>query len=96
MRDAFYQVRDNIQELTKSCADNIQVAIYFRGVLSEPVVVTVGKGENVLRIDIESNGKISYQWTATTASAWVSSFFGGVKSFTEDFINKNLNPHQNK
>ena len=72
----------------------------MRDVLSEPVVVTVGKGENMLRIDIESNGKISYQWTATTASAWVSSYFGGVKSFTKDFIFKNFsgaeNPHQNK
>ena len=69
---AFYNVRDDISKTVNHCSDNIKVVVYFDHFFDEPLIVTVGPGENRLRITIGEDGSITYSWTRRT---WTKLFF---------------------
>lgn len=86
LREAFYDVRDEITEVVKTCSDSVRVVVYIDDVLDEPIVVGIGAEENRLRISIRSNGKASYSWTKETWSKVFRDGWEGVKSLTKKII----------
>lgn len=51
-KSVFYEVRDNIDKIVQSCADNVKVKIYF-DMLDDPIKIYAGKAENVPEIYIK-------------------------------------------
>lgn len=86
LREAFYDVRDEITEVVKTCSDNVRVVVYIDDVLDEPIIVGIGAEENRLRISIRSNGKVSYSWTKETWSKVFRDGWEGVKSLTKKIL----------
>ena len=86
IREAFYNVRDEIHKYVKTCDRNIRVVIYFDDVLDDPLVVVVGPGENRLRITIKRNGKVTYSWTKETWAKFFRDAWEGIKSFTANIL----------
>lgn len=86
LKEAFYKIRDEIYSKAKTCADNIKVTIKFSGSSVEPLVITVGKGENTLDININRDGTSSYQWKQTTWLSWGWGFYEGVKSLATGVV----------
>lgn len=66
LRKAFADVRKVINQTVRSCADNIKVTVYMDEVLDEPIVETVGNGENKLLITIDSDNGNDFTWTEET------------------------------
>lgn len=86
LREAFYDVRDDITDVVKTCSDNVRVVLYIDDVLDEPIVVGIGDQENRLRISIRSNGKASCSWTKETWSKIFRDGWEGVKSITKKIV----------
>lgn len=86
LREAFYDVRDDITEVMKTCSDNVRVVVYIDDVLDDPIIVGIGAEENRLRISIRSNGKASYSWTKETWSKIFRDGWEGVKSLTKKIL----------
>lgn len=86
LREAFYDVRDDITKVVKTCSDNVRVVIYIDDVLDDPIVVGIGAEENRLRISIRSNGKALYSWTKETWSKIFRDGWEGVKSLTKKIL----------
>lgn len=86
LKETFYDVRDEIHNFVRSCAENVEVAIYIDKVLREPIKVGVGKEENRLRITIKSGGKVTYSWTKETWSKIFRDGWEGVKSLTKKIL----------
>ena len=86
IREAFYNVRDEIHEYVKTCERNIRVVIYFDDVLDDPLVVVVGPGENRLRITIKRNGTVTYSWTKETWAKFFRDAWEGIKSLTVNVL----------
>lgn len=86
LQEAFYTVREEIYVQAKTCADNIKVTISFRSAPVEPLVVIVGKGENMLDIDLNPDGKVTYTWKQSTVAAWGWGFLEGIKSFSAGVV----------
>lgn len=86
LREAFYDVRDDITEVVKTCSDNVRVVVYIDDVLDDPIIVGIGAEENRLRISIRSNGKASYSWTKETWSKIFRDGWEGVKSLTKKIL----------
>lgn len=86
IRDAFYNVRDEIHKHVKTCDRNIRVVIYFDDVLDDPLVVVVGPGENRLRITIKRNGKVTYNWTKETLAKFFRDAWEGIKTLTINIL----------
>lgn len=86
LKETFYDVRDEIHNFVKSCAENVEVAIYIDKVLREPIKVGVGKEENRLRITIKSGGKVTYSWTKETWSKKVRDAWNNVKSIIQGIV----------
>lgn len=55
-KSVFYEVRDNIDKIVQSCADNVKVKIYF-DMLDDPIIIYAGKAENVLEILVRRKTK---------------------------------------
>lgn len=86
LKETFYDVRDEIHNFVRSCAENVEVAIYIDKVLREPIKVGVGKEENRLRITIKSCGKVTYSWTKETWSKKVRDAWNNVKSIIQGIL----------
>lgn len=86
LKETFYDVRDEIHNFVRSCAENVEVAIYIDKVLREPIKVGVGKEENRLRITIKSSGKVTYSWTKETWSKKVRDAWNNVKSIIQGIL----------
>lgn len=65
---AFADVRKAITQAVRSCADNIIATVYVDEVLDDPIITTVGKGENKLLITIDSENGIDFTWTEETVA----------------------------
>lgn len=62
----FIEIRGNISKLVRSCADNVKVVIHMNAILDDPIIVTAGKGENILLVTIHSETGVDYKWTKET------------------------------
>lgn len=71
LREMFFQFRDGICELVRSCADNVEVVVKMNEILDDPIIITTGKGENKLLVTIHSETGIYYKWTKET---WTKMF----------------------
>ena len=80
MKNAFYDLRDEMSGLVKTCSRDVQVVIYFNGVLDDPLTVTVGPGNNRLRITIKRNGTLTYGWTKETFGKCLRDAWENAKS----------------
>ncbi|XP_061188369.1 uncharacterized protein LOC133196507 [Saccostrea echinata] len=86
MRESFYEIRDGIGDIVKTCSKNVKVVIYVNDVLDSPITVQSGNAENRLRITIKSRGRVSYSWTKETwgkvfRDAWI-----GIKSLLQRIL----------
>lgn len=86
MKNAFYDLRDEISGLVKTCARDVQVVVYFNGVLDDPITVTVGPGKNRLRITIKRNGTITYGWTKETLGKIFRDAWEDAKSISKKIL----------
>lgn len=86
LKEAFCDIRDEIHNFVRSCADNVIVVIYIDEVLREPIKAGVGKEENRLRITIKSGGKVTYSWTKETWSKIFYDAWNKVKSIVQGII----------
>lgn len=73
LRDMFFDLRDTICELVRSCADNVEVVVKMNEILDDPIIIITGKGENKLLVTIHSETGICYRWTKET---WTKMFRG--------------------
>lgn len=62
----FADVQNLITQTIRNCADNIKLIIYRDEVLDDPVIVSVGEGENKLLITIDSDNGVDFTWTEET------------------------------
>lgn len=85
MRDGLFELRDALKEMVKSCADNVEIAIYVNHILDQAIVIKRGNCENRIRITIKSNGEMTHSWTketwAKTLWDWWYGFLGLLKTF---------------
>lgn len=68
----FIEVREMIHKLVRSCADNVKVVIHMNEILDDPIIVTAGKGENILLVTIHSETGVDHKWTKET---WTKVFW---------------------
>lgn len=73
LREMFFQLRENICELVRSCADNVEVVVKMNEILDDPIIIITGKGENKLLVTMHSETGMSYRWTKET---WTKMFRG--------------------
>lgn len=78
-----YEVRDEIHNVVRSCANNVRVVIYIDEVLDEPMIIMEGNGDNRLRITIDSSRGVTYEWTKQTIGKILSGFWCNIKCFFE-------------
>lgn len=87
MIDGLFELRDSLLEMVKSCADNVEIAIYVNHILDRAIVIERGKCENRIRITIKSNGKVTHDWTKETWAKklwdWWYGFLGLIRKFGE-------------
>ena len=79
-----YEIRNSIHQHMKTCADNVRVTIYVDEVLDEPLVFSVGPGENDLLISVNHDGTVEYKWTNCT----YESVFWGFLEWVKDVFRK--------
>lgn len=77
VQDGLSQIRREINETVRGCADNVRVIIYIDGVLDEPMVFSHGKEENRLVITMDSNGGINYTWSDRSFGKYMRDGFSG-------------------
>lgn len=65
MRNAFFTVRDEIQDRVKRFANNVKVVIVLED-FHDPIEIIIGQGENSLQITIMAHGEVSYSWKKET------------------------------
>lgn len=66
LKDMFFEFRENICKLVRSCADNVEVIVKMNEIMDDPIIVTTGKGENKLLVTIHSKTGVDYEWTKET------------------------------
>lgn len=66
LKDMFFEFRENICKLVRSCADNVEVIVKMNEIMDDPIIVTTGKGENKLLVTIHSETGVDYEWTKET------------------------------
>lgn len=85
MLDGLFQLRDSLHEIVKSCADNVEIAIYVNHILDRAIVIKRGNCENRIRITIKRNGEVTYDWTKETLAKklrdWLNRFLGSIEEF---------------
>lgn len=86
MKNAFYDLRDQMSGLVKTCSRDVQVVVYFNGVLDDPLSVTVGPGNNRLRITIKRNGTFTYGWTKETLGKCFRDAWEDAKSIAKKIL----------
>lgn len=69
----FFEFRENLPELVRSCEDNVEVVVKMNEVLDNPIIITAGKRENKLLVTIHSETGVDYKWTKET---WTKMFKG--------------------
>lgn len=65
---AYYNLRDDIHQYVKTCANNVRLIIYVDDVLDQPIKISAGKTENELCITIKIDGTLKVKWTKETCS----------------------------
>lgn len=83
LKRAFQDVGDDINDVVRSCADNVRVVIYIDEILDDPIVVSVGKEQNRLQIIIKEGGNVEYSWTKQT---WSKVFLDAVGPITKGIL----------
>lgn len=80
LKEAFADIQELITQTVRNCADNIKVIIYMDEVLDDPVITTVGQGENKLLITLDSDNGVDFTWTEETlAKAFWDGWDSGKK-----------------
>lgn len=76
----FFKVRDNIDRVVQSCADNVKVKINC-DLLDDPIIIYAGKAENVLQISIlREDEKPRFSWTEETLAKCASDLVSNIAS----------------
>lgn len=75
----FYKVRDNIDKVVQSCADNVKVKIYF-DMLDDPIIIYAGKAENVLEIFKEEDENPRFSWVKETLAKCARDLVSNIAS----------------
>lgn len=90
MRDGLFELRDALNEMVKSCTDNVEIKIYVNHILDQAIVIKRGNCENRIRITINSNGEMTHSWTKETWGKtlwdWCYGFLGLLKTFAKLLI----------
>lgn len=81
----FRKVRDDIDLVVQSCADNVKVKICI-DVLKEPIIITAGDGDNWLEIQIKGTGHIVFSWKKETWAKWFKDGLNGVTDLTKRIV----------
>lgn len=85
MIDGLFELRDALNEMVKSCANNVEIVIFVNHILDQEIVIKRGNCENRIRITINSNGGMTHNWTKETwtkkAWDWWYEFLGLLKTF---------------
>lgn len=83
--DIFRKVRDDIDLVVQSCADNVTVRICI-DVLNDPIKITAGKGQNLLEIQIKGTGDIVFSWEEETWGKRFNDVRNKVTDFTKTIV----------
>lgn len=66
LRKGVAELRRTIAQTVQSCSDNVRVKIYMDEVLDDPIIITCGRGDNILVVNIDSEDGVDFTWTETT------------------------------
>lgn len=90
MIEGLFELRDSLYRMVKSCADNVEIAIFVDHILDRPIVIKRGNCENRIRISIKSNGAVTHNWTKETWAKklwdWFYGFLGLIEKFGKTLL----------
>lgn len=82
IRKGFAELRKAITSFVRHCDDNVEATIEIKDVLTSPIVVKAGKGDNKLKVTIDK-AKVEYKWIRRTWAKIFWDVFEKAKGFTK-------------
>lgn len=79
-------VRDDLDQKLRGCADNVTVEIHMDDYLYLPITLRSGSGSNKILIKIDEWGRVRYEWVRKTWSTYFNNAVDTVKSIATTIV----------
>lgn len=84
--DALAEVRDDLDQRLRGCADNVTVEIHMDDYIYLPITLRSGSGSNKILIKIDEWGGVRYEWVRKTWSTYFNNAVDTVKSIATRIV----------
>lgn len=84
--NALADVRDDLDQKLRGCADNVTVEIHMDDYLYLPITLRSGSGSNKILIKIDEWGRVRYEWVRKTWSTYFNNAVDTVKSIATTIV----------
>lgn len=84
--DALADVRDDLDQRLRGCADNVTVEIHMDDYLYLPITLRSGSGSNKILIKIDEWGRVRYEWVRKTWSMYFNNAVDTVKIIASKIV----------
>lgn len=86
MSNALADVRDDLDQTLRGCADNVTVKIHMDDYSCLPITLRSGYGSNKIVIRIDEWGTVRYEWDKKTWLTYVNNASDKVKSIARKIV----------
>ncbi|XP_062597210.1 uncharacterized protein LOC134258678 [Saccostrea cucullata] len=83
---ALYDIRDDLNNTLRGCADNVTVEVHMDDYLYEPITIQSGSGGNKLAVHISEWGNVQYRWIRQTWARHFRNAYETVRSIARKIV----------